>query len=230
MDCSPRLTDEQFSSQGWRIPFLASLVLVAVGLFVRVSVPETPAFLAAADGDAVSKTPFMEVVRRQPRALALAAGVVIVGNVLYFVTQTFSLSYAATTLNVPLTTMPHAMLVSISVQAVTGFFSSDFSDRLGRRRLRIVGAILCAVWSVPLIWLLDTGRPALITVGFSVSMLACAVFSGPLSAYLAGVFETGYRFTAVALAFNAGVMVGGALAPIAVNRLIALTGSVWAEP
>ncbi|WP_326623434.1 MFS transporter [Streptomyces decoyicus] len=222
------LTPEQFRTWGWRIPFLFTSVLAGIAVFVRVSIPETPAFASAMRRAGKLRIPIAEVVRSKPRALLLSVGALVVGNVLYFVTQTFALSYGTAVLGIPDRIMLLATLTSIGVQSVVGFASAAFSDRLGRRRVCMAGALLCAVWAVPLIWLLRTRSPWLIVVGFSVSMFVYAIYSGPLSAYLAGLFATRLRFTAVALVFNTGVMVGGALAPTISDRLVAWTGSVWA--
>ncbi|GLF96867.1 MFS transporter [Streptomyces yaizuensis] len=222
------LGEDRFASWGWRIPFLAGAVLVVISLWIRLSVAESPVFAAVHARERALRVPLAEVLRRQPATLALAIAALLVGNVLYFVTQTFALSYGTTVLDVPDAVMLRAALISLAVQAVTGFLAAAFSDRLGRRRVCVTGAVLCGLWAVPLIWLLRTGEPALITVAFALSMLVYAVYSGPLGAYLAGLFTTRYRFTAVALAFNTGVMAGGALAPAAADRLIAATGSVWA--
>lgn len=227
LSLSAWLDQAQFQSWGWRVPFLLSVTLVAVGLFVRLAVAETPVFAAAVSRERVLRVPVVEVLRRRAGAVILAIGALVVGNVLYFVTQTFALSYGTEVLGVPDTVMLRATLTSIGVQAAVGFASAVFSDHLGRRALCAFGAVLCGLWAVPLMWLLRTGEPGLILLAFCVAMLVYAVYSGPLSAYLAGVFETRYRFTAVALVFNSGVMVGGALAPAASDRLVALTGSVW---
>lgn len=224
------LDQAQFQTWGWRVPFLMSVTLVVVGLFVRLAVAETPVFEAAVARERALRVPVVEVLRRRTGAVFLAIGTLVVGNVLYFVTQTFALSYGAEVLGIADTVMLQATLASIGVQAVVGFASAVFSDHLGRRTLCATGAVLCALWAVPLMWLLRTGEPALILLAFCGAMLVYAVYSGPLSAYLAGVFETRYRFTAVALVFNSGVMVGGALAPAFSDRLIALTGSVWSVP
>ncbi|MET7640012.1 MFS transporter [Streptomyces sp. NPDC005438] len=224
---STEMPPEQFQSWGWRVPFLFSLALAAIAVFVRMSISETPVFTSAMAREERLRIPIVEVVRREPRALLLSVGAMVVGNVLYFVTQIFALSYGTTTLGISEDTMLVATLSSIGVQSVVGFASAVFSDRLGRRRLCIAGAVLCALWAAPLVWLLRTRTPWMIVLGFCVSMLVYAIYSGPLSAYLAGVFETHFRFTAVALVFNTGVMAGGALAPMVSDRLVALTGSAW---
>lgn len=227
LSLSAWLDQAQFQSWGWRMPFLLSVTLVVVGLFVRLAVAETPVFAAAVAKERILQVPVVEVLRRRAGAVLLAIGALVVGNVLYFVTQTFALSYGTEVLRVADTVMLRATLASIGVQAVIGFASAVFSDHLGRRTLCAVGAVMCGLWAVPLVWLLRTGEPSLILFAFCGAMLVYAVYAGPLSAYLAGVFETRYRFTAVALVFNSGVMVGGGLAPAISDRLIALTGSVW---
>ncbi|MFI7287774.1 MFS transporter [Streptomyces anulatus] len=108
-----------------------------------------------------------------------------------------------------------------------GVRPQPFSDRFGRRRTALVGVVLCGGWAFPMMGLLNSADPAAITWAFAVAMLAYGIYSGPLGTLLAGVFPTRYRFTAVALVFNSGVLVGGALAPAAADRLLAVTGSPW---
>ncbi|MFE0102476.1 MFS transporter [Streptomyces sp. NPDC059009] len=243
------LSPAQFETWGWRIPFLAGAALVALSLYARLSVTESPVFVAdraaaglAATGQAVtdlavtgqaaperpSPVPLLAVVRAQPAALLLGVAALVVGNVLYFVTHTFALAYGTNTLGVPKAAMLRATLVALAVQTVAGFASAVLSDRLGRRRTALVGAVLCGAWAFPLVALVRTGQPAAITWAFALAMLVYGIYSGPLGALLAGVFPTRYRFTAVALVFNSGVLVGGALAPAAADRLLAATGSLWA--
>ncbi|MFE7539719.1 MFS transporter [Streptomyces platensis] len=224
---SSGMPPSEFSTWGWRLPFLFSCALAGIAVFIRVSLSESPVFASAAAQEKSLRIPIAEVVRRKPRALLLSVGAMVVGNVLYYVTQTFSLFYGTSVLDISNGTVLWATLTSVAVQTVVSFASALFSDRLGRRRVCMAGAVLCAMWAAPLIWLLRTRDSWLVVLAFSVSMLVYGVYPGPLSAYLAGVFETRFRFTAVALVFNTGVMLGGALAPTISDRLMAVTGSPW---
>lgn len=217
----------QFEAWGWRVPFLAGALLLGISLYARLSVAETPVFVAAQDREGAARMPLMDVVRAQPKALALGAVALLAGNVLYFVTHTFALAHGTSSLGVPSDVMLTATLVALAVQTVAGFSSAVLSDRFGRRRTALVGVVLCGGWAFPMMGLLNSAEPVSITWALAMAMLAYGICSGPLGALLAGVFPTRYRFTAVALVFNSGVLVGGALAPAVADRLLAVTGSPW---
>ncbi|MBZ4322762.1 MFS transporter [Streptomyces huiliensis] len=222
------MPERQFQAWGWRLPFLFSARFGGhrpEGAAFRLRDAGLPRGLPTQQA---LRLPVLEAVRRRPRALTLAVGALVVGNVLYFVTQTFSLHYDTAVLGIPKRPMLCATLVSLGVQAAVGFAAAVYSDRIGRRRLCLLGAALCGIWAVPQIGPLRTGSLWLIALGFSLFMLVYALYAGPLSAYLAGVFENRFRFTAMALVFNTAVMIGGALAPVAAEGLTALTGSIWA--
>ncbi|MET9657847.1 MFS transporter [Streptomyces sp. NPDC006510] len=222
------LSPGQLEAWGWRIPFLAGAALVGLSLYARFSVTESPVFVTDRPGGRAEHVPLLDVMRTQPGALLLGVAALVVGNVLYFVTHTFALAYGTGTLGVARADMLRATLVALAVQTVTGFASAVLSDRIGRRRVALAGAALCGAWAFPLVALIRIGQPAHITWAFAVAMLVYGIYSGPLGALLAGVFPTRYRFTAVALVFNSGVLIGGALAPAAADRLMSATGSLWA--
>ncbi|MEU3657154.1 MFS transporter [Streptomyces sp. NPDC032161] len=222
------LSPAQFEAWGWRIPFLAGAALVALSLYARLSVTESPVFVADRSGARLERVPLLDVMGAQPAALLLGVAALVVGNVLYFVTHTFALAYGTSTLGVAKADMLRATLVALAVQTATGFASAVLSDRIGRRRTALAGAVLCGAWAFPLMALVRTGQPTHITWAFALAMVVYGIYSGPLGALLAGVFPTRYRFTAVALVFNSGVLIGGALAPAAADRLLSATGSLWA--
>jgi len=225
---SSTLTDAQFEAWGWRVPFLASVVLMVFGVWIRLTIRETPVFEATAD--VPKKMPLWAVVRYSPRVLLLAIGAMLFGNVLYYTVNTFVFSYGTKQLEISEDSMLAATTISVAVQAVANLFWAGLSDRFGRRRVVMLGAIFGAAWMFPLIMLVEARSTPLLIIGFSVAMTFFAMHAAPQAAYLSGVYETRVRLTGLALASNAGGLIGGALAPIVADRVREWTGNIWWVP
>ncbi|GAB3452117.1 MFS transporter [Actinophytocola sediminis] len=219
---------EVFQSIGWRIPFLASGVLLVVGYYIRVRMTETPIFQAALDRQQQVRMPFAELIRHQSRVLLLAALAFILAHALFYTVTTFVLSYGTTTLNVSRTTMLVAAMIAVAVMGALTLFFAVWSDRLGRRRLCLAAAVAAALWAFPLFWLVDTGNPVLITVGMTGGMVCFAMLFGPMGAFLPELFRVRYRYSGASFAYNAAGVVGGGVSPIVAAALLAGTGtSAW---
>jgi len=136
-------------------------VLVVIGLYVRVTIAETPVFKRAMESGTRARVPVLDVVRAYPAVLALTSGGMLLPYVLFYVITTFSLAYATTELGVPRTTMLYCTMIAIALMGVGVPVSATLSDRIGRR-LCLVGAAVAGLWSFPLFWLLETRSPVLI--------------------------------------------------------------------
>lgn len=221
------LSEAQFSSWGWRIPFLLSLVLVVIGLYVRVTIAETPVFQRALRSGTRARVPVLDMLRAYPTVLALTSGGILLAYVLFYVVTTFSLAYGTTELGVPRTTMLYCTMISIALMGIAVPIFASLSDRVGRRRLCMGAAALAVVWAFPLFWLLETRNPVLITLSFSVAMLIFAMLYGPMGAFLPELYGTRLRYSGASLSYNLGGVLGGALAPIIATQLLASTGASW---
>lgn len=222
------LSDEQFVAWGWRVPFLFSIVLVAVGLYVRVSIAETPVFRQAMETRTRARVPALDMVRTYPAVLLLASGAISLAYVLFYTITTFSLSYGTGELGLDNSTLLVAALISVAIMGVAVPIFASLSDQIGRRRLCMAGALLALVWAFPMFWLIDTGNFVLITIAFSVGMLAFAVLYGPMGAYLPELFGTRLRYSGASISYNLGGVLGGALAPVLSSYLLILAGGSWA--
>ena len=222
------LSDEQFVAWGWRVPFLFSIVLVGVGLYVRVSIAETPVFRRAMETQTRARVPALDMVRAYPKVLLLASGGISLAYVLFYTITTFSLSYGTEELGLRNSTLLYATLISVSIMGLAVPVFATLSDRLGRRNLCMAGALLALLWAFPMFWLVDTGEPVLITVAFSVGMLAFAVLYGPMGAYLPELFGTRLRYSGASVSYNLGGVLGGAFAPILASSLLIVAGGSWA--
>jgi metabolite-proton symporter len=223
------MPDEVFQTIGWRIPFLASSVLLVVGYYIRVRMTETPIFQAALDRHHhQAKMPFAELVRHQPRVLLLATLSFILAHALFYTVTTFVLSYGTGTLGVSRTTMLVAAMIAVAVMGVLTLLFAVCSDRFGRRRLCLAAAVAAALWAFPLFWLVDTGNPVLITVGMTGGMFCFALLFGPMGAFLPELFRVRHRYSGASFAYNAAGVVGGGVSPIVATALLAGTGnSAW---
>jgi metabolite-proton symporter len=215
------LGDDALLAGAWRIPFLASIVLVAVGLFIRLRIAEPPAFKELVEHDARARVPLLEVLRRHPRTTLLAMGARISESVTFNVYNAFLVTYVVTVLALKNTVALNALIVA----AVVGFFvilgAANLSDRIGRRPVFAVGAALAAVSAFPIFALFDTKNAALITVAVVIgwAFSACTMF-GAEGVLFAELFPTRVRYSGMSTVYQLGVLPSGAVAPIICTLLI----------
>ncbi|MFE2723138.1 MFS transporter [Kitasatospora sp. NPDC059327] len=219
------LDDRAFHSWGWRVPFLASLALVAVGLFVRLQIEESPLFRAE---EVRARPPVLEVLRWHWRTVLVGCGVITVGYALFYLTTTYALAYATTGLGVPSTVVLSMLLAGSVGMAGTVWVSARRSDRWGRRRTLQVGTGLAVFWSLLLFPLLETVSRPLMFLALAGAMVVLGCLLGPMAAYLPELFPTRVRYTGAALTYNLGGVVGGATTPLIATRLTDAYGT--AEP
>lgn len=219
------LSDAAFASWGWRVPFLASAVLVVIGYYIRMRIAETPVFEQAMRAQEKARVPIKEVVTRQPRTLVLATCSFILAHTLFYTITTFSLSYGTTVLELDRNMLLICTMVAAGVLGVTTPMFAVLSDRVGRRWVCLGAGILAMVWAFPLFAFIDTGNPVLIAFGMSVGMIAFAALFAPMGAYLPELFATRYRYTGASVAYNASSIVGGGISPILATQMVASTGS-----
>ncbi|MBN9739940.1 MFS transporter [Amycolatopsis sp. A1MSW2902] len=219
------LPPAEFLSWGWRLPFLFSAVLLAVGFYIRIKIAETPVFQAALDKAEQAKVPLFELLRKQPRVLVLSTLSFVLAHALFYTVTTFCLSMATTTLGIPRTTVLISLLIAATVMGVATLVFAMKSDEWGRRRLSAAAAVSVVVWSFPLFALLQTGNPVLLTLGF-VGGLACfAMLYGPMGAFLPELFRVRYRYSGASIAYSVAGVIGGGIVPLISTDLWASTGS-----
>ncbi|MEV0601480.1 MFS transporter [Streptomyces sp. NPDC050315] len=222
---SASLDDGDFRSWGWRIPFLLSFLLVAVGLFVRLKISETPVFAKVMDAQEASKVPTLDVIRGHWRELLLGSGGMIIAYGLFYTATTYCLAYATGTLGVSRNTMLALSLVACLFLAAGTWLAATRSDGAGRRKLILAGCGLAVVWGLVLFPLLDTESPVLMAVALGGALFCMGVVYGPMGAYLPELFGTKVRYSGASLAYNLGGVLGGAVAPLIATRLQSAFGS-----
>jgi metabolite-proton symporter len=227
VNCTIGENSPAFMQWGWRLPFLLSVALVVVGLYVRLKIGETPVFAEEKARDVVPKAPLAELLRLQLREVWLAAGCFLGNFTFSFMITSYLATYAHANLgysrNVVLFVGVLAGLANIAFVA----FSAALSDRVGRRRMMLVGWAGCLLWSFVVIPLIDTRNPICYAVAIVVMMAVASIGLGPTAAFVPELFATRYRYSGSALAFNIAGVVGGAVPPLIAGALQATYGG-WA--
>jgi metabolite-proton symporter len=213
-------SDEAFLAWGWRIPFLLSGVLVAVGLWVRLSISESPVFLAAqkrAEEEAAAgheaKPPVVEVLRESWRDVLTAIGTRFGENISYYVLTSFLLVYVTSHLELSKSTALNAVLIASAIHFFAIPLWGALSDRVGRRPVTIIGSAGMAVWAFVFFALVDSGSFAVITASVTVGLLLHGAMYGPQAAFISEMFDTEVRYSGASIGSQLASIVAGALAP-----------------
>ncbi|WP_199439369.1 MFS transporter [Umezawaea beigongshangensis] len=223
MAAATGISGDAFLDWGWRLPFLFSLVLVGIGLYVRLSVEESPEFRRTREHGATVRLPVAEVLRRSWRTVLLGAGVNLGFTAFIFVLATFAVSYGRRELGLPQSLLLTSVLLGAFVQVLTILVFARLSDRIGRLPVMLGGAAFLAVFAFPLFWLLRSGSPALVVLAMLLGYGGSAAIFGPMPAYYAELFSARVRYSGVSLSYQLGAVLGGGLSPVAAAALLGAT-------
>ncbi|QIN78530.1 MFS transporter [Rubrobacter marinus] len=208
------LPEEQFLAWGWRAPFLLSIILVAVGLFIRLKILETPAFERVRESSGgVSRLPIVEVLRNYWRSILLTMGAFFLLNGGFYIAVTFMLTYGTQTVGVENSTMLTGVLIAACVQIVAIGFFGALSDKLGRRPVYLGGAIFLGLFSFPLFWMVNTGNAVVIWLALTLAVASLGAMYGPMGAFFSELFDTRVRYSGASLGYQAASVFAGGLAP-----------------
>jgi metabolite-proton symporter len=214
---------------GWRLPFLASFVLILVGLYVRLRITETPVFTEAVLARGiVEKNPAMEALRHHPRNFLVVLGARMAENGLGYFFPVFGLSYVIKTVGVPNSEALSALMLAFVIElfAILGF--AALSDRVGRRPVYMFGALAGVALAFPFFWMVGTKQWILIALAFILARaVVTAAMFGPQAAYFAELFPPQRRFAGFAFARELGSLLSGGPAPFVATALVAAYGSWW---
>jgi metabolite-proton symporter len=225
LSLSKFLTREQFDSWGWRVPFLLSSALVAVGLYVRFQLKDSPMFKEVTQTRDYARIPIAELLHRHWRKVLLASVAFIASTTVGYIVLVYVLSYGTTTLGMSRNSVIVMVLLASVLQLVMIPALSALSDRLGRRRVFMTGAIASAAWAVPFFMLLDTRDPWLMLLSLSVAVTFVSAMYGPQGAIAAELFPTSVRYSGASVACQISSILGGGLAPTVAVALFAATGN-----
>jgi metabolite-proton symporter len=222
---STAVSPEAFAEWAWRIPFIASAVLVAVGLWVRVGLAESPIFAQIVKTQAARRMPIVDVLRHDARAVALAAGSYIGISTLGYIVIVYFVSYATRELKFPLTTTLALLLTAAVMFAISIYISAVWSDRVGRLRIMRWGNGALVLWSLVFFPLADTGSVPLAAVALCGILVIQGAYIGPQPAVFSELFPTATRYSGASLSLTLGTILGGALSPAIAAALFSTTGN-----
>ncbi|MDO5694063.1 MAG: MFS transporter [Pseudomonadota bacterium] len=223
-----KLPEAEFLAWGWRVPFVASIVLVILGLWIRRGIDETPAFLKAKETGNIAKQPLVETVRHHWRESLIACGLKVVETAPFYIFSTFVVSYATNQLQYTKVDVLNAVSLAALVACVMIPVMGWLSDIIGRRRTYTAGVLLMAAFIVPYFKLLDTHSVTLLTLA---TVLAMGVIWAPITATLgtlcSEIFHTRVRYTGITLGYQIGAALAGGTAPLIATWLIAKYNGNW---
>jgi MHS family shikimate/dehydroshikimate transporter-like MFS transporter len=215
-------TEAQFESWGWRVPFLVSLVLVGVGLFIRMRIMESPAFQRVKETGTEAPKPIVDVIKTQPREVLVAMGMRIAENGVFYVFTVFVLAYGEDTLKLSKGTM----LTAVAIAAAIGLFTvplwGRLSDHFGRKPLYMAGAVFSTLFAFPFFAMVDTKSTVLIVLAVVLGVnVGHDLMYGPQGAYYAEMFGTRVRYSGASLGYQLASVLSGGFAPLIAAALLA---------
>ena len=215
------LSGDAFATWGWRVPFLISIVLVAIGLWIRLGILETPTFRRLVEENRIERAPVAEVFRLQAKEIFLSAFVRMAEQAPFYIFTAFVFAYGVGTLKVS----RDLLLASVLVASVVSFFSipiaGHLSDRFGRRRVYIIGAVVTGVFGWIYFGLLDTLMPFWIFVAIVLSLIPHDIMYGPQAALIAESFTGRLRYTGASIGYQLASIIAGGPAPLIAAALFA---------
>lgn len=213
------LTDAQFRDWGWRLPFLLSILLVGIGLWVRTRVAETPAFARAMQEAPPVRVPLAVVIREHPRALVAGTLGVVACFAIFYLATAFALGHGTTVLGFERESFLLVQLVAILCLAAGILVAGWWSDRSSPRRILMLGCILTVPTGLVMAPLMEAGSLLSAAAFLSLALFVMGLVYGPLGAFLPALFPARVRYTGASMAFNIGGILGGALTPVVAQGL-----------
>jgi MFS family permease len=213
-------SDAAFESWGWRVPFLLSGVLVVVGLWIRLTISESPLFREIEASDKKVRAPIVDVVRLYPKEVVLAIGARVGVDVAFYTFVLFITTYVVTYLKLPNSYALNAVLIAAACQVVLIPLFGTLSDRVGRRPVYLFGAVGAAIWIFVFFAMLDTKSYVLIILATVMALVLHAAMYGPQASFIAEMFPTRVRYSGASMGYQLAGILGGALAPIIAVALL----------
>lgn len=221
---------DTFIGWAWRIPFIVSAALVLIGLWIRLSIDETPVFkeeqarTAQIELTQPRRLPLLESLRKQPREILLAGGMTILLFAFFYAGTAFLTSYGTTVLGHTRPAVLACGIIAALFFALGTVLAGAVSDRFGRRKVVLFSLVVAVPWALLLFPLLDSGSIFAFGAGLSVTMFLTGGSYGPVGSYLPELFQTRYRYTGAGMAYNLGALLGGGVSPLVASALAASLG------
>jgi MFS family permease len=219
------ISGDQFLDWGWRVPFWLSIIMVAVGLYIRLGLLETPVFQRILDRQQVASAPVIEVIRQQPREIILTALARMAEQGPFYVFAAFIFTYGTTVLHSSRDLLLTALLVGTGLSAVTIPLAGHISDRIGRKRMYLIGAVTMGVFGFAYFAMLNTLLPGWIFLAIVLSFIPHDMMYGPQAALIAECFSPRLRYSGSSLGYHLSSVIAGGPAPLIATALLASTGT-----
>jgi metabolite-proton symporter len=221
------LPADHFLDWGWRVPFLLSVVLVLIGLYVQFALEEPETFETAKAEAGPKAPPLVRILKEHLGDVLLAGGAFVANNTCFYVAITYAVAYGATSVGVSKETMLSAVMIGSVVMVRVLVACGAASDRYGRRGIFMAGAVLCGLWAFAMFPLIDTGSPVAITVAITVALVLISLMYGPQAALFAELFPVEVRYSGASLGYQIGSVFCGGFAPIIATALFERFQSSW---
>ena len=232
---SSLVSEESFYSWGWRIPFLASAILIGISMYIQLNLEDTKAFkeLQAmrenheGNNEVVKRSPILEAIKKYPKRIALAAGAFLSIQVTFYILIAFLLAYGVSSAEISRDDMLAAVLIASAIMVPCQFIFSSYSDRHGRKGIFMAGAMLTGLWAFAIFPLVDTGNFWLIVLAITMGLIFVGMMYGPQAAFFTELFSTEVRYSGATLGYQFGAILGGAFAPTIAAFLWNNYGIFW---
>ena len=219
---------DQFATWGWRIPFLLSIVLVGIGLWIRLGIMETPVFQQLLDDKRIEPAPILEVIKQQPKEILLSALLRMSEQAPFYIFTAFVFAYAVGTLKMSRDLILWAVMAAACVSFVTIPLSGHISDLIGRRKMYLIGAATTGIFGFVYFGLVDTAVPSLVFVAIVLSLIPHDMQYGPQAALIAEAFTPRLRYSGASLGYQLASVIAGGPAPLIATALFAAYHSGYA--
>ena len=230
---SSMVSEESFYAWGWRIPFLASAILIGISMYIQLNLEDTKAFKElealrkVGKKEEIKKSPIIQAISKYPTKIVLAAGAFLSVQVTFYILIAFLLAYGVASTDVTRDDMLIAVLIGSGIMIPFQFYFSSYSDRHGRKGVFMLGAILTAIWSFAIFPLVDTGSFWMIVLAISFGLVFVSMMYGPQAAFFTELFSTEVRYSGATLGYQFGAILGGAFAPTIAALLWNDYGIIW---
>ena len=216
---------DQFATWGWRIPFAISIILVGVGLWIRLGILETPVFQQLLNNGRIEQAPIIEVIKKQPKEIILSALLRMAEQAPFYIFTAFIFAYAVGTLHMSRDLILTAVLIASCVSFVTIPLSGHISDRIGRRKMYLIGAATTGVFGFLYFGMVDTAIPWVVFTAIVLSLIPHDMQYGPQAALIAEAFTPRLRYSGSSLGYQLASVIAGGPAPLIATALFAAYGS-----
>ena len=232
---SSLVSEESFYSWGWRIPFLASAILIGISMYIQLNLEDTKAFqelqqkrqINDTKENQIQQSPILEAIRKYPNRIALAAGAFLSIQVTFYILIAFLLAYGVSSAEISRDAMLAAVLIASAIMVPSQFMFSSISDRYGRKGIFMAGAILTGLWAYAIFPLVVTGNFYLIVLAITFGLIFVGMMYGPQAAFFTELFTTEVRYSGATLGYQFGAILGGAFAPTIAAFLWNNFGIFW---